>query len=120
MPDTPKTGKIRFWLLLGLILAVDIVLTFLYTLIVPGLSASGWGDALCVSAVVLAIGCVVPVFLDASRGFGMAGKVGGSKAEQRDAFQHERELREKGMQITFVLALATVLIGLLSLILSLL
>ena len=42
MPKLPELDKIRFWPLLGLILVVDIVLPFLYTVIVPGLSVSGW------------------------------------------------------------------------------
>lgn len=118
MPNLPKFDKMRFWQLLGLILVVDVVLTFLYTLIVPGLSASGWADALCTSAFVLAIGSAVPVFLDAGRGFTISGKMGGSKADQHEALTHERSLREKGMKFTFVLALATFIIGLLSMILS--
>ena len=120
MPNFPKLDKIRFWPLLGLILAVDIVLTFVYTLIVPGLSASGWADTLCMSAFVLAIGSAVPVFLDAGRGFGVSGKMGGSKADQHEALTQERSLREKGMKFTFVLALATFVIGLLSMLLSVL
>jgi len=115
-----KLDKIRFWPLLALVLSVDIALTFLYTVIVPGLSSSGWADALCTSVFLLAVGSAVPVFLDAGRGIGLAGKMGGSKAEQHEAFTYERSLREKGMKITFVLALSTVLIGILSLIMSLL
>ena len=118
MPNLPKLDKIHFWPLLGLILAVDIVLTFLYTTIVPGLSANGWSDALCTSAFVLAIGSAVPVFLDAGSGFGLSGKMGGSKADQHEALTNERLMREKGMKYTFVLALATFIIGLMSMILS--
>lgn len=119
MSESPKTGRIRFWLLLGIVIAADLLLTFIYTLLVPGLSFRGWADTLCSSAFVLAIGSAVPVFLDAGRGFGLAGKMGGTKAEQHDAFTHERLMREKGMRITFILALATAFIGLLSLVLSL-
>ena len=120
MSKSPKYGKLRFWPLLGLVLGTDIVVTLLYTTLIPGLSASRWGDALCVSAFFLAVGSAIPVFMDAGRGIGLAGKMGGSKADQHDAFEYERSMREKGMQVTFVLALSTVLIGLLSLILSLL
>ena len=118
MPNLSKMDKIRFLPLLGLILAIDIVLTLVYTVIVPGLSASAWADALCSSAFVLAIGSAVPVFLDAGRGFTLSGKMGGAKADQHEALTHERSLREKGMKYTFVLALATLLIGVLSMILS--
>lgn len=118
MPNLSKMDKIRFLPLLGLILAIDIVLTLVYTVIVPGLSASAWADALCSSAFVLAIGSAVPVFLDAGRGFMLSGKMGGSKTDQHEALTHERSLREKGMKYTFVLALATLLIGVLSMILS--
>lgn len=120
MPKLPNFEKIHFLPLLGLVLGIDIVLTFLYTTLVPGLSTSGWGDTLCGSAFFLAVGSAIPVFLDAGRGFGLAGKMGGSKAEQHEAFTRERSMREKGMRITFVLALSTVLIGLLSLFMSLL
>ena len=119
MPDSPKSEKIRFWPLLALILGVDLMLTFLYTVIIPGLSANGWSDALCASAFVLAIGSAIPMLLDAGRGFSMAGKMSGSKQEQHEAYSRERTLREKGMRITFVLALGTILIGLLSLLMSL-
>ena len=119
MSESPKTKKIRFWPLVGIIIATDLVLTFFYTLLVPGLSFSGWADTLCGSAFVLAIGSAVPVFLDAGRGFGLAGKMGGTKDEQHNAFTHERLMREKGMRITFILALATAFIGVLSLVLSL-
>jgi hypothetical protein len=120
MNNSPKSDKIRFWPLLGLIIGIDIVLTFLYSIIFPGLSTSSWADALCVSAFLLAFGSIIPVFLDAGRGFGLAGKMGEPKSEQRQALTRERALREKGIKMTFVLALATVLIGLLSLLLSLL
>ena len=113
-----KLDKIRFLPLLGLILIVDIVLTFLYTTLVPGLSMMHWADALCASAFVLAIGSAIPVFLDAGRGFTISTKMGGSKPDQQQALRHERSLREKGMKYTFVLALATFIIGLLSMLLS--
>jgi hypothetical protein len=118
MPNLPKLDKIRFLPLLGIILAVDIVLTFIYTAIIPGLSARNLSDALCISAFVLAVGSVLPVLFDAGRGFGLSGKMGGSKAKQHEALTHERLLREKGMKYTFILALATFVIGLLSVILS--
>jgi hypothetical protein len=120
MPNLPKLEKMGFWSLLGMILGVDIGLTFLYTLFVPGFTISAWSDALCGSAFLLALGSVIPVFLDAGRGFGISGKMGGSKSEQHKALTHERSLREKGMKITFALALATLLTGLLSMILSVL
>ena len=120
MSKSPKIKKLHFWPLLGLVLGIDIVVTLVYTTIVPGLSTNGWGDVLCASAFFLAIGSALPVFMDAGRGFGLAGKMGGSKTEQHEAFEHERAMREKGMQITFVLALSTVLIGILSIIMSLL
>ena len=118
MPKLPKLDEIRFWPLLGLIIVVDIVWTFLYTVILPGLSVSGWADVQSTSAFVLALGSAIPVFVDAGRGFGISGKMGGSKADQHEALTHERSLREKGMKYTFLLASATFLIGLLSLILS--
>ena len=118
MSKFPKLEKMRFLPLLGLILAVDIVLTFLYTILVPGLSMTHWADTLCISAFVLAIGGAVPVFLDAGRGFAISAKMGGSKTAQQQALKHERSLREKGMKYTFLLALATFIIGLLSMILS--
>jgi hypothetical protein len=119
MPKLPKLDKMRFLPLLGLILVIDILLTLLYTVIVPGLSTGAWADTLCSSAFILALGSVVPVFLDAGRGFTISGKMGGSKADQHEALTHERLLREKGMKYTFVLALATLIIGILSMIFSL-
>jgi hypothetical protein len=113
-----RLKTLGFWPLLGLIVTADIVITLLFTLIVPGLSLREWGDTLCGSALILAIGSAVPVFLDAGRGFGLSGKMGGTKAEQFEALNRERSLREKGMKFTFVLALATFLIGLLSVIVS--
>ena len=118
MSDSPKRGRIRFWSLLGLIIGADLILTFFYTLLVPGLTVNSWADTLCGSTFLLAIGSTVPVFLDAGRGMGLAGKMGGTKAEQHDAFVYERAKREKGMRITFILALATAFIGVLSLVLS--
>ena len=94
MPKLPKLDEIRFWPLLGLIIVVDIVWTFLYTVILPGLSVSGWADVQSTSAFVLALGSAIPVFVDAGRGFGISGKMGGSKADQHEALTHERSLRE--------------------------
>ncbi|MDF1514265.1 MAG: hypothetical protein P1S60_10700 [Anaerolineae bacterium] len=112
--------KIRFFPLLALVMGVVVVLTFLYTLIIPGLSTRGWSDSLCVSVFVLALGSAMPVFLDAGRGARLAGKMGGSKKEQHEAFVQERTMREKGMRVTFVLVVATFLTGLLSVLISLL
>ena len=111
--------RTRFWMIVGITLAGDLLLTFLYTILGPGFSGRVWSDALCTSAVLLGTGSAVPFLFDAGRGLSIASKMGSRGDDRQQSWQEERRRREKGMLVTFALALAAVLIGLTSLIAAL-
>ncbi len=119
MLQSKDQEPLGFWRLVGLALAGAVVLTLLYVLIGPGFSQARWSDALCMSAVVLGVGSSIPFLFDAGRGLTLPGKMHGDTGDRRGAWDAERSKREKGMTVTFALALAAVLISLLSLLTSL-
>jgi len=119
MSQRKDQGPLRFWRLVGWALGGAVVLTLLYVLIGPGFSQARWSDALCISAVVLGVGSSIPFLFDAGRGLALPGKMNGDADDRRTAWDAERTKREKGMTVTFALALAAVLISLLSLLTSL-
>ena len=110
--------KLRFWPALGIILGADIVLAFLYAVIVPGLTGRTYSDSLCVSAALLGLAAVIPVFLDVGRGARLATKIGVTEEERHDAMEEEREHRATGSKITFIFAAAAFVIGVLSILVS--
>lgn len=115
-----KRRKIRFWPALGLVLGMDVLLVFVYTIIVPGLTGRAFSDALCTSALLLAVATAFPVLLDIGRGIGVGARMGDGEAERHAVLQTEQRRREHGMTITFVLAAATFIVALLSLLIDLL
>jgi len=112
--------KIRFWPLLGAILGATVLLVLVYTAIVPRLTSRAFSDALCSSALLLALAAIAPVFLDMGRGFTIGGQMEGDEAERHAAMEKERQRREQGIIVTFSFAAATVIIVLLSLLIGLL
>ena len=110
--------KIRFWPALGIILGADVILVFLYTIIVPGLTGRTYSDSLCVSAALLGLVAVVPVLLDVGRGARLASKIGVTEEERHDALEKEREHRDTGSTITFIFAAAAFVAGVLSILAS--
>jgi len=119
MSQSKDHDPVHFWRLVGIALGGAVVLTLLYALIGPGFSQARWSDVLCISAVVLGVGSSIPFLFDAGRGLALPGKMYGDAGDRRDTWDTERTKREKGMTITFALALAAVLISLLSLLTSL-
>ena len=110
--------KLRFWPALGIILGADVVLAFLYAVIVPGLTGRTYSDSLCVSAALLGLAAVVPVLLDVGRGARLASKIGVSEEEHHEAMEKEREHRDTGSTITFIFATAAFVAGVLSILVS--
>ena len=110
--------NIRFWPALGIILGADVVLAFLYTVIVPGLTGRTYSDSLCVSAAFLGLAAVFPVLLDVGRGARLASKIGVTEEERDEAMEKEREHRDTGSRITFIFAAAAFVVGVLSIIVS--
>jgi hypothetical protein len=119
MSESKDQEPLRFWRLVGLALVGAIALTLLYVLIGPGFSQAHWSDALCMSALFLGVGSSFPFLFDAGRGLALPGKMHGDADERRATWDTERTKREKGMIVTFALAVAAVLIGVLSLLTSL-
>jgi hypothetical protein len=116
----------RFWRIVGLVLAADIVITLILTLVGPGFSGRAWSDALCTSAVFVALAGGLPFLFDTGRGVAMLGRLGragkdsdNAQDEQRRIWREEHRKREQGITITFALALAAFLIGLVSVVVSL-
>jgi len=119
MSQSKDQEPLRFWRLAGLALGGTVMLTLLYVLIGPGFSQARWSDALCMSAVVLGGDSSMPFLFDAGRALTLPGKMRGNADDRRAIWDTERSKREKGMTITFALALAAVLVSLLSLLTSL-
>jgi len=119
MSQSNDQEPLRFWRLVGSALGGAVVLTLLYVLIGPGFSQARWSDALCMSAVGLGVGSSIPFLFDAGRGLTLPGKMHGDADDRRATWDTERTKRENGMTVTFALALAAVLISLLSLLTSL-
>ncbi len=120
MEKSPKR-KFKFWPLLGIAVAVDLILVLIYAVIIAqGLSGRVYSDALCTSAMFLGVLSALPVLFDAGRGMGLAINIGTSKEERYQALEKERRRREQGMVITFALVAATMLITLLSFIIGML
>lgn len=115
-----------FWRIVGLALGGAIGLSLLYAILRPAGTGNDWGtarewsDALCTSALLLGLGSGIPFLLDAGRGLLLPGKMGTSKEERLATWDAERAKREKGIRLTFALALAAAITGFLSLIISLL
>jgi hypothetical protein len=120
MTESDSGRRWRFWPVVGIATSVALLLALGYTLLAPGFSLRVLSDSLCLSALVLSLASGVPFLLDAGRGLAMGGKMGADKEERREVWRAERRKREYGMRITFALALAAFLIGLASLLMSLL
>lgn len=121
----PQQGQRLFLRIAGLALTVTLALTFLYVLVGPGFSLRGWSDALCVSAMLLGIGSAAPFIFDVGRGLVLPSRMGSNSGDHRGipaakALQEEHVKREKGMMVTFALALAALLIAIASIAASLL
>ena len=109
-----KRGKVRFWPALGLVLGADVILVLLYTVVLPGFTGRAFSDSLCTSALLLGLATAVPVLLDVGRGIGVGARMGSGEAERRAALEKEHQRREQGLVITFVLAVATFIVTVLS------
>lgn len=124
----PQRGRKRFWQIVGLTLVAALCLTLLYVILGPGFSGRAWSDALCTSAMLLGIGSAAPVVFDVGRGMFLSGLALPGKLELNEgreavpvkkALQEEQRKRERGMAVTFALALAALLIGIASIVVSL-
>lgn len=120
MTQSDRDQRVRFWPVVGIACCAALLLALGYAIFESGFSLRVLSDGLCISAIVLSLGAGVPFLMDAGRGFTMAGKMGPDKEKQSEVWQEERQKRERGMRITFALALAAFLIGLTSLLFSLL
>ena len=114
------TQKPHFWKLLGIIIGLDLIITLLYAIIIPGFSGRAWSDSLCTSALFLGLSCAIPVLFDVGRGMGVATKMGEPLEERQKVMDKEHQRREQGMTISFALIAATLFIAFLSLVLGLL
>jgi predicted nucleic acid-binding Zn ribbon protein len=119
MTQSDPNGRMRFWPLVGIASGVALLFALAYALLRPGFSLGALSDSLCISALLLSLASGIPFLLDAGRGLAIPGKMGQDKDQQREILRDERRKRERGMRITFALALAAFLIGLASLLLSL-
>lgn len=111
--------KIRFWPLLGIVLGADALLVFAYTVIIPGLTGRALSDTFCSSALVLGLVACVPVLFDVGRGVVIGGQMSGNEADRRAVLEKEHQRREQGMVVSFALAVATLIITLLSFLIGL-
>ncbi len=118
-PEQVNKQKGKFLPVFGIAIGCALVLSLVYTLIIPGLTLENWSNSLCFSAFIVGAGGAVPVFFDAGRGVVMASKFSTKNDERQKVMDRERQKRESGMKITFALAAATVMIGIISAILSL-
>lgn len=127
-PDSTRQsqqGQWPFWRIVGLALVIALSLTLLYVILGPGFSGRAWSDALCTSAMLLGIGSAVPVVFDVGRGAWLGGSVLPGKRESSDgdpistALREDHRKREKGIAVTFALALTALLIGIASIVASL-
>ena len=120
----PQQGRQRFWRIVGIALAITLSLTLIYVSLGPGFSIGAWSDALCASAMLLAMASAAPIVFDVGRGLTLAGRmVSGGRDGDTDvtstALRDEHRKREKGTTVTFALALAALLIGIASIAASL-
>lgn len=125
MSDERHSRQVSFWRVVGIGVGSALLLSSLYILVSGGSGAlvgslSPWSDALCVSALLLGLGGGIPFLLDAGRGLTLSRTIGTTEESRRHFWDEERAKREKGMRITFALGLAALLIGLISLLVSLL
>ncbi len=106
---------LRFWPLLGAVVAADVGLVVLYTLLSGRWTRVALSNHLCFSALLLGVATAVPVVLDVGRGAGLAMRLDPTRQEWREALREEHRLRRRGTTLSFVLAAAAVLVALLSL-----
>jgi hypothetical protein len=117
---------VSFWRIVGAALGAGLLVSLIYTLIVPGFSGRAWSDALCTAALFVALGGTLPLFLDTGRGVAILGKLGRTPSGEDDTqdahrriWREEHRKRERGITITFALAFAALLIGAMSVVASL-
>ncbi|MCD6284635.1 MAG: hypothetical protein J7M39_01820 [Anaerolineae bacterium] len=106
MSQIKDQEPLRFWRLVGLVLAGAVMRVLLGVLIDPGYSQARWSDALCTSAAVLGVGSSISFLFDAGRGLTLPGTKHGDTDDRRVTWDTERSKREKGLTVTFALALA--------------
>ncbi len=118
--------------IIGTSLVLALSLSLLYAVFGPGSTLGAWSDvfgawsdALCASAMLLAIGSAIPFLFDVGRGVTMPIKLGADGAKRSpeataEALREEHRKREKGMSVTFALAIAAALVAIISIVLSLL
>ena len=121
MTETESTPdrQPRFWRLVGTAAGAALVFALGYALVRPGFSLAALSDSLCISALLLSVASGIPFLLDAGRGLTLGGKMTADKEQQKGVLDQERAKRERGMRFTFALALAAFLIGIASVIVSL-
>ncbi len=110
---------LRFWPLLGAVVAADVGLVVLYTLLSGRWSRVALSDHLCASSLLLGVATALPVVLDAGRGAVAVARAGHSRETMHAALREERQRRWQGATFSFALAAAAVVAALLSLLLLL-
>lgn len=119
MHEPDSKNHFGFWRTVGLASGASLLFALGYAVIRPGGILASLSDSLCVSALLLGAASSIPFLLDAGRGLTLGAKMTSDKSQQKEVLQEERRKREQGMRITFALALAAFLIGLASLVISL-
>ncbi|MCU0519969.1 MAG: hypothetical protein MUF84_04670 [Anaerolineae bacterium] len=120
----PQQDRRRFWRIVGVALAITVGLALIYVSLGPDSSIGAWSDALCASAMLLAMASAAPIVFDVGRGLTLAGRMVSRNGEGNadatsTALSDEHRKREKGMTVTFALALAALLVGIASIAASL-
>lgn len=119
MTNRTPSPRWQFWQVFVLATALALALTLLVTSIGPGFSAENWSDALCMSALGLGVASTVPVILDVGRGFWLIKHIAENEKGQEEALKQDHKRRDRGIMFTFALALAALLLMVLSLLVSL-
>ena len=125
MQELDPNQPFRFWRAVGLATGAALALALILALFRPSVYLTALADSLCILALLLGMASSIPFLLDAGRGLMLSGKlVPGTEQQDNDAERHailqeEHRKREFGMRITFALALAALIIGLASIVMSL-
>jgi hypothetical protein len=114
--ETDSDRRVRFWPLVGMACAAALLFALGYAVVTPGFSFRTLSDGLFWSAVLLGLGSVIPFLMDTGRGLSLGGRMGPDREQRNEIWQEEHRKRERGMRITFALALAALLAFLASLV----
>ncbi|GEM_PF-2751504 len=115
--ESAGKGWHRFWQIVGVLVALSLAWSALYTLFAPTPWLRSLSDALCTAALLIGAATAVPILIEIGRSTWRFSRVRGREAVEK-AMVEEAESRRRWMWVTFALAATSIALALLALVIG--